>query len=1206
MNLNSINRNSIDRNSTSINKTSVLALFLVSVFVVSGLAGVLGVIPIAHASSVTCTTTYTPASPEIGQQWTISSSGTYCLTAGTYSTQITITASGVTLAGAPGTSASQVIIKPSTVAENAVDFDVTQPEVAIIFVTSGVSPVTIEGLTVDGSALTASTWNGLGLKTANSGYATPEFIGILFQGANGTIEGNTITNINYGSGNYAFWGGQGIFVQTPSPYDPQADPQGTSRVIISGNVISNYQLTGVTCNDQGTTCTISTNAVSHLSASDGYSLSAGIMMGFGAVGTVSANAVSGNVCTTSNCGPDMIAQNQGAGIISEYNEAPYSSGKGTVVITGNTITGNDVGVFIVADSSTVVTNTISNKISASTYAGVVVYDESQTVSKNTFSSTPVGVEAVSDTSGIIATVAVSGNTFTSITTPFYTDTANGGIAQFSNAGCGTTYAPGSTPIDQQLAISSSGAYCFEPGTYDTQITITTSGVTLTGAPGVTTSQVIIRPTILTNNSLTPSSSSPTVTPAIIYVGAGTTGVTVEGLTVDGSGAGSTVHSNSENCAIGMPYVGDFGCWFGISFWGASGTIENNVVTNMNNGPLFEYADTPGWGYGILAGSSTGPNSVAISGNTVSYYVENGITCYGTGMTCTISGNTVSTYSPAEVGVISNGIEMVFGAKGSITGNAVSGNACSATALQTTLWNDIEYAPYPASGSPCGPSPYQFSSTGILTQDSSGATISSNTLTGNDVGMYLIGDTGAIAATSNTISHSSYDGIYANGESASVTISGNTISSTLCSAWNPAQDINQPACSSDLVNNYQADGIATSSNTGPITISSNTLKTNDVGIYLYGDLGTNTVASNSISGSTFVGVAVYDESQTVSSNAFLSEPVGIEAVSDGIPSPITVTVTVSGNTFTSITTPYYTDAANGGIALIVDTTVGTLIACGSSNVPLGTPATCDVIVTGNSPTGTVSWTQTGPGVVSFSSTSCTLSSNECSITITGTTLGFVTLTAAYGGDTFNKPSKATSSITVTLGSPPVTVFCNPVSVVVGGATICRAIVLGTPTPTGKVTWSTTGSGKFSSFTCTLHNGACSVKYWATGATTTTITANYLGDKHNAASYGTFSVTVSQATSKVVFVCSRYSMKVGAQVVCRAHVTGYQPTGTVTWSVIGGSGLVSFTSGNTCNLTSHYCKVTITATTAGEVVLQAAYSGDLNNSPGTNTHNLTVRP
>jgi len=74
----------------------------------------------------------------------------------------------------------------------------------------------------------------------------------------------------------------------------------------------------------------------------------------------------------------------------------------------------------------------------------------------------------------------------------------------------------------------------------------------------------------------------------------------------------------------------------------------------------------------------------------------------------------------------------------------------------------------------------------------------------------------------------------------------------------------------------------------------------------------------------------------------------------------------------------------------------------------TTATCTAKVSGYSPTGTVTWTQSGTGFVSFSTASCTLVKGTCGVTLTGTQAGSVTVSALYGGDTNNKASSSPHS------------------------------------------------------------------------------------------------------------------------------------------------------------------------------------------------------
>lgn len=194
-----------------------------------------------------------------------------------------------------------------------------------------------------------------------------------------------------------------------------------------------------------------------------------------------------------------------------------------------------------------------------------------------------------------------------------------------------------------------------------------------------------------------------------------------------------------------------------------------------------------------------------------------------------------------------------------------------------------------------------------------------------------------------------------------------------------------------------------------------------------------------------------------------------------------------------------------------------------------------------------------------------------------------------------------------GDPPAnntSVSCvSPITV--GKSTICTASVTGN-SPTGKVTWSTSGSGKFSSQTCKLRRGACSVKYTPTSADSqVNMTANYLGDKRNSASSGTLSLAVTMRASVAKVSCSRASLVAGSSrtVKCTAKVTGYSPTGTVSWTQ-SGNGSVSFSSA-TCTLLQGKCSVTITGSTSGQVVITATYMGDPNNQGGSRTAKLTIR-
>ncbi len=104
---------------------------------------------------------------------------------------------------------------------------------------------------------------------------------------------------------------------------------------------------------------------------------------------------------------------------------------------------------------------------------------------------------------------------------------------------------------------------------------------------------------------------------------------------------------------------------------------------------------------------------------------------------------------------------------------------------------------------------------------------------------------------------------------------------------------------------------------------------------------------------------------------------------------------------------------GTQSLLGSAPTATGVSCTPSSFAISSSSSCTASVTGLSPTGTVSWTQSGSGSVSFSASQCTLSSSSCSVTVTGSSAGSVTITASYGGDASNGASSGTASVSVTV-------------------------------------------------------------------------------------------------------------------------------------------------------------------------------------------------
>ena len=150
-----------------------------------------------------------------------------------------------------------------------------------------------------------------------------------------------------------------------------------------------------------------------------------------------------------------------------------------------------------------------------------------------------------------------------------------GIASGSTAAAGLscthTY---SAPPSQQWTINRPGIYCLNAGTYNAQITIASSNVVLTGAPGTDLGQVVIEPSqVVVNNYLGAFGGLPQA--AIVLAassgsGSNLAGVSVTNLVIDGAAASSSI-DNFGLCSTD---------YAGINFNGAAGSISNNIVKNI--------------------------------------------------------------------------------------------------------------------------------------------------------------------------------------------------------------------------------------------------------------------------------------------------------------------------------------------------------------------------------------------------------------------------------------------------------------------------------------------------------------------------------------------------------------------------------------------------------------------------------------------------
>jgi parallel beta-helix repeat protein len=155
-------------------------------------------------------------------------------------------------------------------------------------------------------------------------------------------------------------------------------------------------------------------------------------------------------------------------------------------------------------------------------------------------------------------------------------------------------------------------------------------------------------------------------------------------------------------------------YFGIVNNGSTISVTNSTVKKIGESPF----DGTQHGVGIYF-AVDGKSRGTIKSNTVSAYQKNGIVVAGVGSSATISGNTVTGQGPVDY-IAQNGIEVAYGATATVSDNIVRKNAYSGT-------NGASSTGILVIGGP---------GFGAGVSYTTGVSVSHNTVTNNDVGVYL--------------------------------------------------------------------------------------------------------------------------------------------------------------------------------------------------------------------------------------------------------------------------------------------------------------------------------------------------------------------------------------------------------------------------------------------------------------------------------------
>lgn len=310
------------------------------------------------------------------------------------------------------------------------------------------------------------------------------------------------------------------------------------------------------------------------------------------------------------------------------------------------------------------------------------------------------------------------------------------------------------------------------------------------------------------------------------------------------------------------------------------------------------------------------------------------------------------------------------------------------------------------------------------------------------------------------------------------------------------------------------------------------------------------------------------------------PTGACALTATQVGPLTITATYSG----TLTLAPSLDTAAQTVVQAVSTTGITAIA--PSPVDVGQNYTVSVSVTGFNPTGTVD-IDDGQGQmcqVVLPATGCMLNAP---------TVGPRTITANYSGDVNNLPSSAVGAQTVV----QVVSTTNIDSIVpepstVGNAYTVNVSVVGFG-PTGSVLVDD-GAGN----NCTIALPATSCLLANAAAGTLTVSAAYSGDVNNTPSGDStpHGVDPETSTTTIDSIVPEPSIA-GDDYTVNVTVTGFNPTGTVA---------VDDGTGKGCSIVLPATSCLLTNGGAGTLTVTAAYPGDGNNTPSSDTAPHVVDP
>lgn len=368
------------------------------------------------------------------------------------------------------------------------------------------------------------------------------------------------------------------------------------------------------------------------------------------------------------------------------------------------------------------------------------------------------------------------------------------------------------------------------------------------------------------------------------------------------------------------------------------------------------------------------------------------------------------------------------------------------------------------------------------------------------------------------------------------------------------------------------------------------------------VGVNVTLTASVAGLTPTGNVVFKDGTTTIGTVATTGTTATRTAA-----LVTTFSTVGAHSITAVYAGDADDTTSTSTAKTVTATIkattNTLTVSPTSAVVNATSVALTATVVGYTPTGTVTF-KDGTTTIGTATLSGTGTTATATLNTTFSTAASHSITAVYAGDANDATSTATAKTVTVTKAVTTTTLTNSVSTAAAGQSVTLTATSTGFNPTGTVTFkdgtTTLGTGTLSG---TGNSRTATFNAIFSTVASHSITAVYAGDTNNNTSTSAASVVAVTIASSSTVLTAPATAQLNQSIVLTATVTGYTPTGIVTFKEGATTlGTATLAGAGTTTKTATLSK---SFTTLGVHSITAVTTGDANDATSTSAAiNITI--